>query len=102
MAKRYQNLGNRLKKAIESAGFKSLREFSSFSGLSYRSLQEYAKGAQAPGSEALIKLAKVGINPTYILLGEGPPLLKEGVKSPFIKKKFRLKTNNVFVNTTAN
>jgi len=83
------SIQERLKIAVKSTNFKTLREISQKSGIPYITLQNYLGGKRLPGSEALIKLAKVGINPNYILLGEGPPILGEK-KEVAVKKKSRI------------
>jgi len=97
-----KRFAERIKK-IQQISNLSLKDFAKSLGVPEKTVQNWLYGISYPKPEILEKLVlQFKANPNYILLGEGPPLLKEGVKRPFIKKKSPLKTNNVSVNATAN
>lgn len=58
----------RLRLAI-AARWPSMRAFAREAGIPYRSLQNYLRGEQLPGSEALARCALLGIDVNWLLTG---------------------------------
>ena len=67
----------------------SYREAARRADVPFRSLDNWVRGLSIPRADQLAALAKIGINPNYILLGEGPPILdkKKRPTSPISKGK---------------
>ena len=68
-------LGERLKKALEEAGIKG-KEAAAAIGVPERAFYNWTMGLREPKIEVLEKMVKkLGLNPIFLLTGEGPPLL---------------------------
>lgn len=63
------SIGNRLRAAIEQQGG-SIKDFSRRSGIPYRTLQNYLSGERLPGADALVQIARQGIDVNWMLTGE--------------------------------
>ena len=64
-------ISNRLKQVLLAKNL-TVKEFSSLTGISYRSAMNYLNEGRDPNVESLIKFHKIlGINLTWLLTGEG-------------------------------
>ena len=77
LGKFLDTLGDRIKLIWKKSG-KSLPEFANILGVSRHSLINYQKNRTYPDSRFLSTLSKLcGVNPTWLLLGEGEPFGQE-------------------------
>lgn len=61
---------------------KSIQEMSDELGVTYKTISNYMKGTSEPSYEVVQKLVKTyGINPYYLLFGEGP-ILQSEIETP--------------------
>lgn len=67
-------LHTRLRIARECSGL-TQAELAARAGFAVNTLKQYESGRIKPGADALAGYARSGINVTYLLLGEGSPLL---------------------------
>jgi phage repressor protein C with HTH and peptisase S24 domain len=68
---------DRLKILIDLLGL-SLKDFSSKTGIPYRTIQSYLSGINIPGGENLQKIcAEFSVNINWLLTGEGEPFLNK-------------------------
>ncbi len=66
-------IGRRLREAI-GGRWRSIRAFSTLTGIPYRSLLQYLREERSPGAEVLARMAaRSGMDLHYLLLGEGSP-----------------------------
>lgn len=70
---RVPDIGSRIKAAREALGW-TQKELAQRAGIPLSSLRQYEIRDRVPGADALEKLAAVGINPQWLLLGHGPML----------------------------
>ena len=69
-------LGDRLKKALNMAGI-SIKDASAKIGVPERAFYNWTRGLREPKIEVLERITKeLGINPSYLLTGQGPPLVR--------------------------
>lgn len=73
-----EHLGERLKQARAVLDL-TQKEFSLRHGLALPSLRDYELGNRVPGGEALCIYARAGIRVDWLLTGEGPMRLADGV-----------------------
>ncbi len=96
---KFKNFGDRLREAIYSAGIKPA-DIARDLGVSQNAVSGWVRSIREPKFEVLEFLfQKYGINPLYVIAGEGPPLLakdEKGVISvlDLIRKKKLRKTKN--------
>jgi len=64
----------RLRTALKKGGF-TFKEAALRAGIPEKTLQKWVQGAALPRIDQFAKLIPLGVNPIYILTGEGPPLL---------------------------
>ncbi len=64
-------IAERMRRARESLN-ESQRSMAARIGLGAMTWQTYEQGRSLPGSDVLLRLCQEGINPTWILTGEGP------------------------------
>lgn len=74
-AKVETELGERLRKAIKLFGYKNTNEFVLEKKLKKSTVYGILNHGKSPSSETLSALKDIGINPIFILKGEGPALL---------------------------
>lgn len=70
------SVGQQLKIARAALGLDQ-KEFSALSGIPLDTYKKYEGGVRQPGSEAISGIARAGINANWLLIGEGPMLLKD-------------------------
>jgi len=66
-------------------------------GVPLRTFESWARGLVIPRADQLAALAKIGINPNYILLGEGPPILDICKKKSPEEEEFLRRNHEAFV-----
>ena len=85
---------DRLRKALKEKGV-SFKEAARKAGISERTLEKWVQGASMPKIDQFAKLTLLGINPLYVISGEGPPLLSVDDRTKIVaieslcKKKLR-------------
>ncbi|WP_141056310.1 MULTISPECIES: helix-turn-helix domain-containing protein [Tepidiphilus] len=58
------------------------KEFSSLTGLHIGVVRKYENGVNVPGGEALVAIAKTGVNLNWLLLGQGDMCAETSSESP--------------------
>lgn len=58
------------------------KEFSSLTGLHIGVVRKYENGVNVPGGEALVAIAKTGVNLNWLLLGQGDMCSETSSESP--------------------
>jgi len=96
-------LGQRLKAALRETGLKGV-DVARDLGVAENTVSQWFQGKREPKLEILkIFLQKYGVNPIFILTGEGPPLLDRPSSLPLdMRKKKHLRRRGSFVNRISN
>ncbi|MDR1836392.1 MAG: helix-turn-helix domain-containing protein [Treponema sp.] len=80
-------VGKRLEQAREKLGFSTQKAFSERLGLKYQSYVNYEKGERSLPDEIKLKLFEMGVNISWLITGQGNPLLDEqSEKIPLIEE----------------
>lgn len=69
-------LANRIREARKFLRL-TQAEFAAKTGVSERSLQGFERGRGVPSGETLLKIAELGLNPGWLLIGTGNMLLRD-------------------------
>ncbi len=67
-------LVERLRMALKAGGY-SFKEAASKAGVSDKTLEKWVQGVALPRIDQFAKLVPLGVNPIYVLTGQGPPLI---------------------------